>query len=50
VSPEGYAILGYVLGIGLPLAYAIRLWLALLKLDRQTRSTAEDVESTKRSA
>ncbi len=40
MNGAGYAIVGYVIGIGLPLAYALRLWVAHAALNRQRGGAA----------
>jgi hypothetical protein len=37
MTGEGYLILGYIVGLGLLVSYAILLWLAGRSLDRRER-------------
>jgi hypothetical protein len=37
MTGEGYLVLGYIIGLGLLVSYAIRLWLAHCSLERRER-------------
>jgi hypothetical protein len=37
MTGEGYLMLGYVVGLGLPLSYAILLWLTGRSLEKRER-------------